>query len=86
MDFRRYEAMDLTKYDSYVLTCRGHNKLRNTTSGCQLLICWKDGFTQCIHSKYMKESHPVELADFTKVQGTADEPEFSWWVTYTLLK
>ena len=34
----------------------------------------------------MKESHPVELADYASARGIADEPTFKWWVPYTLRK
>eukprot|EP00957_Ditylum_brightwellii_P010786 817995-Ditylum_brightwellii.AAC.1 len=34
----------------------------------------------------MKESHPVETAEYAKAQGIADEPVFCWWVPYTLRK
>ena len=34
----------------------------------------------------MKESHPVELAEFAKSRGLASEPAFAWWVPYTLHK
>ena len=33
-----------------------------------------------------EESHPVEVADFVKARGIADEPAFSWRVPYTLRK
>jgi hypothetical protein len=32
----------------------------------------------------MKESHPVETAEFARAQDIADEPAFAWWVPYTL--
>jgi hypothetical protein len=34
----------------------------------------------------MKESHPVEVAEFAKARSIADEPTFVWWVPYTLRK
>ena len=34
----------------------------------------------------MKESHPVEMAEFVRVRGISDEPAFCWWVLYTLKK
>lgn len=36
--------------------------------------------------KDMKESHPVETAEFAKARGISDEPAFAWWVPYTLRK
>ena len=34
----------------------------------------------------MKESNPVETAEFAKARGIADEPAFAWWVPYMLCK
>ena len=34
----------------------------------------------------MKESHPIEVAEFAKVSGIDHEPAFVWWVAYTLRK
>jgi len=34
----------------------------------------------------LKESHPVETAEFAKARGIDDEPAFAWWVPYTLRK
>ena len=45
-----------------------------------------DGSESWIHLKDMKESHPVEVAEFARARGITDELAFEWWVTYTLLK
>jgi hypothetical protein len=34
----------------------------------------------------VKESHPVETAEFATARSIADEPAFAWWVPYTLRK
>jgi hypothetical protein len=34
----------------------------------------------------MKESHPVEVAEFAKAKGIDDEAAFAYWVPYTLRK
>ena len=70
----------------YATTKRGGRRLRKTTCGWKLLIQWKDGSEQWIPLKDMKESHPVECAEFAKARGIADEPAFVWWVPYTLRK
>ena len=37
--------------------------------------------------KDLKESNPVEIAEYAKVNGILDnEPVFRWWVPYTLRK
>ena len=54
--------------------------------GWKLLVKWSDGLESWVPLKDMKESHPVEVADFAKARGIADEPAFSWWVPYMLRK
>ena len=36
--------------------------------------------------KDLKESNPVEIAEFITARGIADEPAFNWWVPWTLKK
>ena len=47
---------------------------------------WKDGSESWIHLKDLKESHPVELAEYAKARGIAQEPAFHWWVMYAMRK
>jgi hypothetical protein len=32
----------------------------------------------------LNDSYPIELAEFAKARGIADEPAFAWWVPHTL--
>ena len=36
--------------------------------------------------KDLKESNPVEAAEFAVARGIADEAAFAWWVPHTLKK
>ena len=49
-------------------------------------MLWKDGSESWVPLKDMKESHPIEIADFSKSRGIYKKPAFSWWITYTLQK
>ena len=42
----------------------GHKRLRCTTKGWKLLVKWKDGQSTWVPLKYLKESNPVETAEF----------------------
>jgi hypothetical protein len=43
----------------------GSNKLvRKTTKGCHLCVEWKDGTTSWEHLPDLKESNPVEVAEY----------------------
>ena len=86
VDHRKDPETAVSKEDAYVMTKRGQKRNRITTKGWDLLVRWKDGSEQWIPLKTLKESHPVEVAEFAKAHDIADEPAFVWWVPYTLRK
>ena len=57
-----------------------------TTKEWKLCIQWKDGTTSWEPLSSVKESNPVEVAEYAVAQKLATEPAFSWWVPYTLKK
>ena len=56
------------------------------TRGWQLCVRWKDGSTTWEPITRLKESNPVELAEYAVAKGLQEEPEFSWWVPHTVRK
>jgi hypothetical protein len=70
--------------DKYHTTRSGQRRLRKTTQGWSFLVSWKDGSESWVKLAELKDSYPIELADFAKVRGIADEPAFPWWVPHTL--
>ena len=86
IDYKKDEATAVLKADGFVVTRRGQRRRRTTTQGWKLLVKWKDGSEQWIPLKDMKESHPVETAEFAVARGIDSEPAFAWWVPYTLRK
>lgn len=74
------------KSDMYVYTRTGQKRLRQTTAGWKLLVRWKDGTEQWIPLKLLKESNPIEVAEYAKSRNIDDEAAFIWWVPYTLRK
>jgi hypothetical protein len=45
---------------------------------------WKDGSTSWADLKDLKESYPVQLADYVMSQNLQDLPAFQWWIKDTL--
>jgi len=86
VDYKKDEATAVPKSDKWVITRRGQRRLRKSTAGWKLLVQWKDGSETWIPLKQMKESHPVETAEFAKARGIDDEVAFAYWVPYTLRK
>ncbi|GAX26404.1 hypothetical protein FisN_UnNu099, partial [Fistulifera solaris] len=57
---------------------------KRTTKGWKLCCLWNDGTTTWEKLKDLKQSHPLQLAEFAVARQIAEEPAFSWWVPYTL--
>ena len=57
---------------------------KRTTKGWKLCCLWNDGSTTWENLKDLKQSHPLQLAEFAVARQIDKEPAFSWWVEYTL--
>ena len=72
--------------DGYFTTNRGVRARRQTTAGWRFLVEWKDRTSSWCTLKVLKESNPIEVAEYVTAAGIQDEPAFTWWVPYTLRK
>ena len=73
--------------DAFITNWSGTQCRRETTTGWELLVrCWKDGSSTWIALKDLKESYPVQLAEYVVQSRLAEEPAFAWWVPYTQRK
>jgi hypothetical protein len=86
IDFKKDDATAVPKSDKWVVTARGQRRLRMSTAGWKLLVQWRDSSETWVPLKDMKESHPVETAEFARARGIDDEVAFAYWVPYTLRK
>ena len=59
----------IDKKDLYFKTRSGTKRMRKTTCGWKFLVLWKDGSETWVPLKDMKESHPIEIAEFAKSRG-----------------
>ena len=84
VDYKKDDAVAIFKADKYVITRRGRRQLCKSTVGWKLLVQWKDGSETWIPLKDMKNSHPVETAEFAFARGIDDKVAFIYWVMYTL--
>lgn len=74
----------ISHQNMYVQHGSGNKHLRKTTRGWKLCVEWKDGSTSWERLADLKESNPVEVAEYAVSKGIQDEPAFLWWVPYTL--
>ena len=75
-------AIDITK--GYTTTRKGKRIPKTTTKGWKLLCQWKDGSSDWIDLKHVKDSNPIELAEYVVANRIQEEPGFKWWVSETL--
>ena len=75
----------LSVADQYVVV-RGQSSKQKTTKGWHLCVQWKDGTTSWERLSDLKESHPIQVAEYSLAQGIIHEPDFNWWVTHVLKK
>ena len=51
----------------------GHKYRRKTTAGWKLCVQWKDESTSWLPLSDIKESYPVQVAEYAEAAGIADE-------------
>ena len=81
IDYRKLPSA-MHNDDAFTTTSNGMRRRKMTTRGWEICVQWKDGSTDWIAPKDLKEAYPVELADFAKLHGIHEEPAFAWWVPH----
>ena len=71
--------------DAFIVTKTGTKRRKETTKGWELLIRWKDGGTDWVALKDVKESYPVQVAEYI-LACISKEPAFAWWASSVLKK
>ena len=68
--------------DTFHWNGREHKK--RTTRGWSLCVEWKDGSTSWEKLQDLKESNPLEVAEYAVANLIDKEPAFAWWVAFAL--
>jgi hypothetical protein len=63
-----------------------NNKVRKTTKGWHLCVECKDGTTSWELLADLKESNPVEVAEYAATKILLNTPAFIWWAPHMLQK
>ena len=75
------------KEGDYLIHMYNVNKRRrDTTNGWEVCIQWKDMSSTWNQVKDVKESFPIQLAEYAVLNQIAYEPEFTWWKKNVLKK
>jgi hypothetical protein len=72
--------------NKYFTTKSGTKRMRQTTQGWKFLVEWSNGSRQWMDLKLLKESNPVQVAEYANSRNIDEEPAFAWWVPYVLQK
>jgi len=83
VDHRKNPKKAVDKADQYFT--KGNRKYKKkTTVGWDLQVEWKDGTTSWLPLKTLKETNPVQVAEYAKGNRIDAEPVFDWWVPTVL--
>ena len=82
----RKNARAISIQDGYDISRNGNRTPKRTTVGWELLVEWRDGSTDWVPLKDLKDTNPVELAEYAVANKIAEEPAFKWWVDFCLRK
>ena len=77
------EDTAVAKEDAYI-TVNGRTSRKKITKGWSLCVEWKDRTTSWEKLSQLKESNPVEVAEYAVAMDLVKEPAFKWWVPFTL--
>ncbi len=80
----RKDGRAITRADGWEISRNGNKSPKMTTVGWQLLVEWRTGGCEWVPLKSLKQSNPVELAEYAVANNIQDEPAFRWWVPHTL--
>ena len=70
----------------FIVTKMGTKRRKETTKGWELLIRWRVGGTDWVALKDIKESYPVQVAEYAVSSRISEEPAFTWCVSSVLKK
>jgi hypothetical protein len=70
--------------NGHKLNRKGSRIPRATTKGWKLLCQWRDGSSDWVELRHLKDSNPIEVAEYAVANRIQEEPAFKWWVPETL--
>jgi hypothetical protein len=76
----------VTKEHGFVTMPNGRRFPKKTTKGWEFLVEWKDGSSSWVPLRELKETNPVELAEYAVANQIDTEPALAWWVNTVLKK
>ena len=81
---RKDDAIAIPRSKGTITSNNGQTRNVITTKGWEAHIKWQDQSTSWLPLNVVKESYPVELAEFAYANGFEPEPAFKWWTRHVL--
>ena len=82
----RTDGKEIKQQDAFITSKNGIQRRLETTAGWEIIVQWKDGSTNWVSLKYMKESYPVQVSEYGVQSIISADPSIAWWVLYVLKK
>ena len=82
----RVDGSEVQDDDAFIKTPNGGRRRQQTTKEWEILIQWKDGSATWEALKDVKNSYPVQLAEYALQRGITNKAAFAWWLPYVLKK
>jgi hypothetical protein len=80
----RKNADAIPASEGFVESIHGIRKPVITTKGWDVQVRWRDGSFDWLPLSDIKESNPVQCAEYAILHGMDKEPAFNWWVRSVL--
>ena len=74
----------ITKLNGFIESIHGNLYLKRNTWWCKLLLEWKNESVYWVPLEELKQSSPIELAEYSVSNKISDEPSFRCWVKEAL--
>ena len=82
----RTNGTQILQQDAFVITKSGNKRRKNTTKGWEVCIQWKYGSTIRNKLKYIKDSYPLQMAEYAVENIISEEPAFAWRTKHVMNK
>ena len=63
--------------DGFTTSRNGNRVPKTTTRGWSLLVSWKDGSSDWVPLRDLKDAYPIQIAEYAMANQIANEPVFS---------
>ena len=83
LDHRKYGAA-IEVADGFTIGANGNRHPKKKTRGWEMNMKMKEGFSKWVPLKDLKESNPVELAEYAVTNKIDHGPAFAWWLLFVL--